>query len=431
MKNYLFIAVLFSFILKLQAQPNIHKTVYTEDINNFWIAYDSVKTTSDTVRQLQFVQTLYIDKGTEGLHAFMKARNYDAKLWVSLINKYPKYWASIRPNTLKVNGMVSELNKSVARFHKLYPEMKPARMFFTIGGLRSGGTTTDDMVLVGAEIAAADKNTDASELSDWLKGVFKNGDINNVVGLNVHEYVHTQQKEGSDILLGQCITEGAADFIAELVTEKENNSPYMIYGRANQAELKEKFKLEMYTSATANWLYNGSNVAHADLGYFMGYQICKSYYQQANDKKQGIKNIIELNYTDEKQVDDFLAASKYYTEPINKVELLAKYEAVQPYITGLSPDVNGHNDVPATIGELTINFSEPMGKGISINIGPGGKDHFPLSKVVGFSDDARSFKVMMTLQPGKTYDFVVTGRGFKSQAGYPLKEYKVSFTTKQ
>jgi predicted CDP-diglyceride synthetase/phosphatidate cytidylyltransferase len=35
----------------------------------------------DSLQQIQFIQTLYIDKGTNGLKAFMVLRNYNAKLW--------------------------------------------------------------------------------------------------------------------------------------------------------------------------------------------------------------------------------------------------------------------------------------------------------------------------------------------------------------
>ena len=75
-------------------QSETNQKVFTEDIQNFWIAYDSIKSTKDSLKQIQFIQTLYIDKGTEGLKAFMKARDYSARLWVELINKYPKFWNS-------------------------------------------------------------------------------------------------------------------------------------------------------------------------------------------------------------------------------------------------------------------------------------------------------------------------------------------------
>ena len=173
MKYIYLLAFAFCFPLLIQAQQHNFKIVYTDDIDRYWQAYDSVVTTIDTAKQIDLMQRLYVDKGTPGLKAFMKARDYNAKLWVTLIHKYPKFWKSIRSNTLSIKNQVPAITKSIDNFRKLYPEMRPAKMYFTVGGLRSGGTTTDDMVLVGTEIATADKNTEASELGDWLKNVFK------------------------------------------------------------------------------------------------------------------------------------------------------------------------------------------------------------------------------------------------------------------
>jgi len=315
---YLFIFII-CLPLLTSAQQHYFKIVYTSDIDHFWQAYDSVATTNDTAKQIGFIQQLYVDKGTPGLYAFMKARNYNAKLWVKLIQKYPRFWKSIRNNTLSIKDQVPAIDQSIQNFRKLYPEMRPARMYFTVGGLRSGGTTTDDMVLIGTEIAAADQNTDASELGDWLKNVFRNQQNSNLVYLNVHEYVHTQQKTGEgQSLLAQTITEGAADFIAELVTGKQINNTYMLYGRAHENELKDQFRTDMASTNTiSNWLYNGSKNTHPDLGYFIGYEICKAYYQHHADKKQAVKTIIELDYTNNQQIIAFLNQSGYYTEPIN------------------------------------------------------------------------------------------------------------------
>jgi hypothetical protein len=315
---YLFTFVI-CFPLLIKAQQRDFKVVYTSDIDHFWQAYDSVATTNDTARQINFIQQLYVDKGTPGLSAFMKARNYNAKLWVQLIQKHPKFWKSIRNNTLSVKDQAPAIDKSIRRFKKLYPEMRPAKMYFTVGGLRSGGTTTGDMVLIGTEIATADQNTDASELGDWLRNVFKNQKNTNLVYLNVHEYVHTQQKTGEgQTLLAQTITEGSADFIAELVTGKQINNTYSIYGREHEKELKDQFRADMSSQAGIdNWLYNGSKSTHPDLGYFIGYEICKAYYQHHTDKKQAVKTIIELDYTNNQQIVAFLNQSGYYAEPVN------------------------------------------------------------------------------------------------------------------
>jgi uncharacterized protein YjaZ len=57
-----------------------------------------------------------------------------------------------------------------------------------------------------------------------------------------------------------------------------------------------------------NWLYNGSQAKDrpADLGYYVGYKICEAYYRNASNKRQAIKDILEL-----KDFRQFLQASKY------------------------------------------------------------------------------------------------------------------------
>ena len=171
------------------------------------------------------------------------------------------------------------------------------------------------MVLIGSEIATGNASTDVSEFpNNWLARVFKNQQADNLVNLNIHEYVHTQQKDGDPkILLGQAIKESACDFIMELVIGKALQNNYIVYGREHEAALKEDFKRDMLSSDNSNWLYNGSSAKTvADLGYFMGYSICKTFYNNATDKKKAIKEIIELDYSDSTTAENFLKRSNYY-----------------------------------------------------------------------------------------------------------------------
>ena len=309
------ILVVFVFMpLILLSQEN--KKIFTSDIDNFWKAYDSIQTTKDYSKRIDIINKLYIDKGTKGLKAFMKARNYTDTLWVALIEKLPKYWNSLRPNTLKIREKEMEMEQAIDRFKNLYPELKDAEMYFTIGGLRSGGTTKGNMVLIGAEIATADPFVDVSEFTnDWLPQVFAKQTNENIVSLNIHEYVHTQQKNGAKNVLGESIREGACDFISELSVERTLNSHYLIYGRKHLKEVKEQFRLEMFSSQYKNWLSNGGQMGEkSDLGYFIGYEICHHYYKNAKNKSKAIKEIINLDYSNKQDVLTFLRESKFYSD---------------------------------------------------------------------------------------------------------------------
>lgn len=294
----------------------IKTKIFTSDIENFWIAYDSVKTTTDTTKQKEFIQRLYLDKATSGLKDFIVVREHSAKRHLNNILTKPKFWESLRPHTLQIKSYTTDIENLMLKFKKLYSNFKQPDVFFTIGCLNSGGTTTPDKILIGSEIAAADSTVDASEVGSWLQGVFK---LNtNVVYLVAHEVGHTQQKggdsedDGNSNLVGYCIREGACDFIAELLLDKPVQSPYMTYGKANEKMLWELFQKDMNGQETKDWLYNGGDApkGKADLGYFIGYAICKSYYQNSRNKTKALKEIIELDHKKE-SVLKFLKKSKY------------------------------------------------------------------------------------------------------------------------
>ena len=407
--------------------------VFTEDIDRFWKAYDSIHMTTDSVEQVAIIQRQYITPGTPGLKAFMLARNYTAELWVKQIRAYPKFWNSIRPNTLVVKEKTAAIEASIRRLRELYPDLKEAKIYFTIGCLRSGGTTAGNMVLVGAEIATGDASTDVSEFSNnWLAGVFKEQSPDNIIALNIHEYVHTQQRGESSTLLAAAIHEGACDFITERVLGKPMTNNYITYGLQHEAALKEQFKAEMYTSSYSNWLYNGSSATTvADLGYFMGYTICKSYYAHASDKQQAIKDIITLKYDDNDKVEAFLARSGYYTEPLDKAALLAAFEQQQPVVVGMEPIHDKDSLADASLTRIQISFSEPMDtKGYSFN--KLNKDMlYPITDVEGWSDNNTTLTLNIKLEPGKAYGFIISNRSLRSAKGYPLKkDYPVWFKTR-
>ncbi|WP_231491163.1 DUF2268 domain-containing putative Zn-dependent protease [Pedobacter sp. Leaf170] len=413
------------------------QAIITADIDNFWLAFDKVNNVTDSLKQLEILQAEYVDKGTPGLKAFMEAKSYTTAAWLDCIRKYPKYWASIRAKTYQVKSLTTQFNPYLKKFKQLYPELKSASIYFCIGAMRSGGTTQGDKVLIGAELATGDSEVDISELPQntkkWLATYFGSNPFKDIVLLNMHEYVHTQEKSNGNTLLAQCIFEGTADFVAELITGKVPAMPYMTYGKANHEVLKAKFKEEMFLSEFSGWLYNGTSNRYGvgDLGYYIGYSICKDYYEKAKDKKAAIKELIELDYGNDVAVERFLRNTNYFIEGFNKEEIVKAFEQNKPIVTQIGPFRNGDINVESNITELTIFFSKPMDKNrMSISFGAGGEKTFPLKKPLGFADGNKSLKFLIELKPNQNYEMLITGRGFKSIDGYPLVEYPVNFKTK-
>jgi len=65
-------------------------------------------------------------------------------------------------DTARINGLMT-------RFKILYPDFKMPTVFFFIGNIKTGGTTNNSSVLMGAEIATADSSVNTEGLSIFLK----------------------------------------------------------------------------------------------------------------------------------------------------------------------------------------------------------------------------------------------------------------------
>jgi hypothetical protein len=277
------LALLMSFS-SLQAQIE----VITSDINNFWTAFDSVQTTNDTAKQKEFIQKLYLDKATFGLKYAIEFQPATALSWLEMIKDDKAKLLRIRPFTLSVLSQKAMIDAKLERFKALYPDFKKGNIYIIIGTGMFGGRVSEENVIIGAEVKANDK-------ADWA------------VPIVLHEFVHTQQTPADVSLLANTIMEGMADFIAELVYQKDfaevYPNDYIDFGNKNEKAVWTEFKKYMGSSEKYkffDWVYgtkgrviNGKRMN--DLGYFLGYKICKAYYAQAADKTKALKEMIEMD----------------------------------------------------------------------------------------------------------------------------------------
>ncbi len=282
------------------------KTVQTLDIDHFWEAFDNLKKCQTHADSVASFQTLYIDRATSGLIDFMKVRNFHAERYVSTVARYPKFFNSVRKNTYEVKKAAPLIEEVFAKFKEIYPNFKPFKVCFAIGTLISGGTVSENFVLIGTEITTSSKDVDLSEFKDNAFSKVLAGEedvVGKLKGIIAHECVHTQQIVPVDKnaitckLLYDVMQEGFCDFIAELIAGNHFNTVVVEYGEAHEKELWKEFKSEMCKDNSDNWLYNYDSVKDrpADLGYYIGYKIAQAYYQQAKDKQQAIVDIIEMN----------------------------------------------------------------------------------------------------------------------------------------
>lgn len=269
----------------------------TSDIGNFWRAYDSSvgKTTEE---KIEIFETEYLAKGSIGLQDYVESRIESAEELVKAIETMPKYYASIRESSYRVLEMTDRIRSYMHTWKSHYDDAMFPDVYFLIGRMNNGGTTSQNGLLIGTEISCRTDNLPEDEFPLMLLKVIR--PIEDVPYIVIHELIHTQQKYNFDgnTLLGHSIMEGAADFLGELVSGMHINLIQHEYGRVHEAELWEEFSKAMLQEDRSNWLYNyieNSSGRPPDLGYYMGYRICESYYAKTDDKQQAVRDILAIN----------------------------------------------------------------------------------------------------------------------------------------
>jgi len=411
--------------------------IITTDITNFWKAYDKITSTKDSAAQYHYLANLYFKKATPGLKAMMKVREYTAADYIQAINSYPKFWSSIRKNTLRAKDFAASINTELTKLKILYPELKPASIYFTIGALRSNGTVSEGMVLVGAELALADSTTVFSEFPEAIatnrQKYFASNPVNGVVGLNVHEYIHTQQKPMVYNLLSEVIYEGVAEFVSWKVTGKFTGPGAIKKGQADPVAVRKAFERDMFnTQRQRYWLWSDAvnEFNERDMGYYIGFTLCELFYNKATDKKAAIKYLIGLDYTNEKEMEKFIDGTSYFSASLK--QLYTSFENSRPAVTSISPVTNGSTNVSPAITEITLHFSEAMNTAHrGFDYGPLGESNvLRVKSIVGWSADAKSFTFTVELKPNQRYQSLVTNN-FRNPEGIPLKPFLIDFTTRE
>jgi len=426
---FILLSVLFSSASFAQTT---NQQFITDDIEHFWNAYEKIRATSDSAKQYQLLQALYLDKGTEGLKGLLTVRRYTDKEFIDAIRQYPKFWASIKANTLDLSSIKQQIASNLLKLNQLYPPLKQVPIYFSVGAFRTSGTIEQNKVLIGSELALADEQVDISEFPAARQAYFKDYQPRKYIALLcTHEYIHTQQKDMVQNLLSMCLYEGVAEYISCLASGKPSNSPAIPFGKANHSKVVKQFTKDLFVMHNNNnWLWgeNRNELNVRDLGYYIGYAISERYYKAAKNKRAAIQQLIELDYTNEKAVEDIVNASGLLPKKLDA--LYQDFEKQRPTVISIQQFANGSQTVPASLTQITLNFSEAMDKNWrGFDYGPLGESNvLRVKNVIGFSEDGKSFTFEVELKPGQRYQSMATNR-FRNIAGIPLKPYLIDITT--
>jgi len=277
--------------------PNKAKLI-TTDVKHFWEAYD--KAQKDTAHRFDIYKKYYLDAGTDGLQDYFAYKIGSLKSFIKVHDKKPNFYAAIRKNTFMVDDQKPQMIESFIKLKQLYPDANFPDIYFVIGAFTSGGTSTDNGLLIGLDQVVRTPDIPVDELDLWQRNNFN--DLKKLPNLIAHELIHFNQNGMADdtTLLHAVMIEGMADFIGELISGRNANERLHVWAKGREKRIWADFEKEMYLKRAHNWIANsGQETADkpADLGYWVGYQICKAYYDKSPDKDKAIHDMLNIqNY---------------------------------------------------------------------------------------------------------------------------------------
>ena len=285
------------------AQPNYPrdpqeaKIIY-KDLVHFVEAYKELATNTDTI---QVLQTLYFDRGSADLTEFINRHQLTADLMKKAISAAPERYALIPGFLTNIAEVEKEYKSLMQDFDQAIPNAMYPPTYLLVGANRGIGQASQ----VGQQITI----TRPVDNMEKLRGIM------------AHELSHFQQAiamggqkyaalySSPDNMLGLCLREGGAEFLASLVVGDITQNTALHYIEQDEHRLKEQFLSDLETQNKDFWLWAsvGQKTYPKLLGYAMGYKICKHYYETAPDKSLALDYILKME-----DAEAFIASSGYF-----------------------------------------------------------------------------------------------------------------------
>jgi Predicted Zn-dependent protease (DUF2268) len=276
--------------------PAAGPIIHTEDVARFYEVYDAAGG-HPTADQLQHD---YIDPGSDGLHRFAELRKISGTTIAETLVKHPEIYSNAERCMVALPRVRQRLEVALRLLGRLYPEARFPPVTIAVGRGKP--------VAVGNSVTGVQVGLEALCATEYLNSNVED----RFVHVIAHEFAHVQQvpalvdDENATVLEGS-LNEGAAEFTAELISGEVAYSYFRKTTKGHEKEIETAFASDEDKTDRSQWLNNGTREKPGDLGYWVGYRIVKSYYQHASDKRQALREILEM--TDSKA---FLAKSGWY-----------------------------------------------------------------------------------------------------------------------
>lgn len=206
-----------------------------------------------------------------------------------------------------------------------------------------------------------------------------------------------------------------------------------------------KQREEMKTQAYSNWkiMLNEALVRAAVIKYMKDHrfdelEIANETSSQLERGFIWIEDLVKELEMYEKKRTIYPTLESYMPQLVEAYKRFAdKLPMYQKRLDEMRPNVTEIDNLPhngavidASTTGMRIHFDRPLvGKGRSFSLGPKGKEAFPAFEGITYGKDNRSFTLVFKLEPGKEYQFVITGLSFKTVEGISMTNHLVEFST--
>src|SRR5215472_11656168 len=283
-------------IRALQSDPGAAgPTISIEDVDRFYRIYDA----AHGLPSADDLQRNYLDQGSKGLHEVARLRRISGTAIAENLAKHPEMYSNARYCADVLPQVRKRLAVALRKLSELYPDSRVLPVTVVVGRGKPGGVGSPVTgVQIGLENVCAVK-WENPNLEDRFVHVI------------AHEYAHVQQvtalvDDEHPTVLEASLIEGAADFVGELISGGLTSS-YLAQTKGREKEIEAAFVSDEDKTDLSQWLYNSTMEKQGDLGYWIGYRIVKSYYQHASDKRQALKDILQMS-----DPKEFLHRSGWY-----------------------------------------------------------------------------------------------------------------------
>lgn len=248
----------------------------------------------------------YLDRGSYGVEVFTPNRIVDARNLASAVARKPQHYADAIERCLPMaKASTSDLRAIYLALRGVFPEARLPQIYFVVGAGNSGGTAAAGAQVLGLEVLCQISPTPEA-FRKTLRQFY------------AHETVHALQEDAGfrpsgDALLRNVLAEGAADFVARLVTGEEPDPARAAWAMPRERKLWQQFLEDVdviraassdgeltpsQNAATHRWVANYGNAPDgwpSELGYWIGLRIWERYFAAAADKRAALQVMLSIS----------------------------------------------------------------------------------------------------------------------------------------